>query len=736
MSEAAPRSPLSTRIAGLLRSTPRGPAVALGVVVALALVAFAIPLCRRSIVLADEGYILMQSWDLLNGKLLYRDMDAFVTPGIWLVLAGTFELLGPSVIASRAPALSCVLATYAVGYRITSRLAGPRYGLLALALLATGTVWAFPAWTFAFYSPFSVLFALLALERLLAWRGSGRARDLVLSGLCVGLAIVFKQNYGVFALLGVAAGVLAIRAEQGLAGRVWVRAWLRDGGALALGVAAAGLPFVAWLAAAGALPAAWHSLVVHPFEFSGRHDIPYLPLSAIAKTDLMKEGGEMLTYAAQPIYRVPPAASWIYQAGIVERMHVLFYWAPPVVLALGAALSYRPDRQRSVDGGMFAVVAVAAAVFLGVFPRADFNHLVNVYQPVLLAGVVVAHHLMGRRREPRSALARFGVGAAATLLAAYALVAAHWYVALLEHLDSQVSTERARVLARSEQAQRIDYQVRTIQAETAPGEALLTLPDLSMLNFLADRRMPSAFYNLYEHHIAHDGGAAVIAGAEATGVRLAVTRYNDFFSDRVGMREYAPDLVRYLRSHFEMKYHVGHEDFIHLERRPQPIGLPPQTPLLPFCDTTRGYQTVREHLLFPALYHDPGTGVEMEAATIETACDVAIPATGASLSVRIDYRAPSVVGRNTTLTAEILVIGEEFKTLMARKRMRVEPQGLEVLRVPFEPETRVDLGQWSGRSVRLLLRTVRHGKVMVQPMERNGFGTIWQDPRLILSPSR
>jgi hypothetical protein len=722
MAEAAPRSPRSPRrlFGWVLR-----------IAVAVALVAFAIPLCRRSIVLADEGYILSQSFDLLGGKVLYRDMDAFVTPGIWVVVALTFELLGPSVIASRVPAFLALLATYAAGYRIASRLAGPRYAALALALLATCTVWAFPAWTFAFYSPFSITFALLGLERLLAWRETGAARDALLCGLCLGLSVVFKQNYGVFALVGAAAGMLAIRAEQGLAGRDRARAWLRDVLRLGAGAAAAGLPFVVWLAIEGALPAAWQSLVVHPFEFAGRHDIAYLPLSAIAKPDLLKTAEEMLTYAAQPIYRVPPASVWLYQNGIVERMHVLFYWVPPVVLALGAALSYRPDPGRAADGGTFAVVAVAGMVFLGVFPRADFNHLVNVYQPVVLAGVVVAHHVLSRRPRPWSIATRVGVGTALAVLGLYAAVAAYWYAALLDHLDSRVYSERARVLDRPEQARRIDYQIGTIEAETEPGEALLTLPDLSMLNFLADRPMPSTYYNMYEHHIAHDGGAAVIRGAEESGVRLAITSYNDFFSDRRGMREYAPDLIRYLETHFEMKYTVGREDFVHLVRRAVPIELPRETKLLPYCDISRGYQEIREHLLFPALYHDPGTGDEMEAATIETPCDVPVPSSGATLSVRVDYRAPAAVVRNTTLVAEILVVGPDSKTLVARKLFRVEPQGEDVRRIPLAPEIRVDLGRWAGQSTRLLLRTIRRGKVMTRPLEPRGFGTIWQDPVLV-----
>ena len=207
---------------------------------------------------------------------------------------------------------------------------------------------------------------------------------------------------------------------------------------------------------------------------------------------------------------------------------------------------------------------------------------------------------------------------------------------------------------------------------------------------------------------------------------------NDFFSDRVGLRTYAPELVHHLETHYEMKYTVGREDFVHLVRRPEPIAPPPVTAVLPLCDTDRGYQTVREHLLFPALYHDPGTGSEMPSATIETPCDVPVPEGGATFAVRVDYRAPATVEPGTTLTTEVLVVGAEFKRRMASKAFRVAPQTLDAGRVAFEPELRVDLDEWAGGNVRLLLRTIRRGRVIVQPFERTGFGTVWQDPRLIL----
>ncbi|MFQ5418062.1 MAG: hypothetical protein ACE5FL_13600, partial [Myxococcota bacterium] len=85
-------------------------------------VAFAYSICRRGIILSDEGYLLTQVVDMLGGKVLYRDMDAFVSPGIWFLLAGLFEIVEPSVLASRILSFSGYLATLAVSYRITAGL--------------------------------------------------------------------------------------------------------------------------------------------------------------------------------------------------------------------------------------------------------------------------------------------------------------------------------------------------------------------------------------------------------------------------------------------------------------------------------------------------------------------------------------------------------------------------------------------------------------------------------------
>jgi hypothetical protein len=257
-----------------------------------------------------------------------------------------------------------------------------------------------------------------------------------------------------------------------------------------------------------------------------------------------------------------------------------------------------------------------------------------------------------------------------------------------------------------------------------------------MLNFLADRPMPSAYYNMYEHHIAHDEGAAVVRGAEEHGVSLAITRFNDFFSDRVGLRDYAPKLTNYLATHFEMQHYVGNEDFIYFRRRPEPISVQNRVDFLPYCDTTAAYNEVRYHLLFPALYHNPGTGQDTPLAAVETRCSLEVPATGATLRFRVGYRAPALVLRNTTLQVDVIALApegsNEFDTLLKRKRFRVEGQGPDVLKKPLFETVDVDLSQYAGQQLGLVLRTTRRGVVRLRVLEHRGFGTSFEDPVLLL----
>jgi hypothetical protein len=705
-------------------------------VAAAVVLAFGFSLCRRGIVLSDEGYLLLQAVDMLGGKVLYRDMDSFVAPGVWFLLAGWFALVEPSVMASRLLALGCFGATALVLHRCVRFVGGSGAAAGAVAALLVFCVWAFPAWTFSFYSPYSVLFGLLALERLMAWRAGERRRDVLLAGVALGLAVVFKQNYGAFASAAALLGVLAVRSERRAPLGPALRAALADALLLALGGALVVLPLVAYFQAVGGLAAATESLVLHPFRgFLGRHDIAYLPLSELFDKRYMAGSGR-LTYGAFAFTHTAFRYDW--PAALVrgiELLHVLLYWLPLGFLAAGAALALSArDAQRRFDAGLLAFVAMAAFVFVGVLPRADFNHLMNVLQPVIgVAALVCARAVARARRQPRGAFALAAALAGAGLFF-YAGVAAYWYVDLLRTLDSKLEQRRGGVLVSQLEQRVLDFEIDAIRERTAPGEAVLTLPAGSMFNFLAERPMPSRYYNLYAVHIAHDGGAGVVAGARAAEVRLAVADYDDFFSERVSLREYAPLLVDFLRREFQVALSIGVDKQLFLERREPPLPERATLDALADCDvdgSAQGARHVSGHLLFRSLHHALAAAPKGGVERVETRCRVHVPP-GAELMLRVAYRQPVRLALGSELVAEVGAVDAAAspprEQLLLRAPIPIKPWFGWAS--PAGSELRVDLSRYADRDLELVFRSRFKGRIEMEPLDLTGFAMLWQDARL------
>jgi hypothetical protein len=696
-------------------------------------VAFGWPLCRRAIILSDEGYLLQQALDLLNGRVLYSDMDAFITPGIWFTLAGVFAVFGPSVLASRGVILIAYVALAVTGYRVVAPIAGRSWAIGTVAGLAIFSVWAFPAWTFAFYSPVAILLALAALERLLAWQRGARTRDLALVGGLIALSICFKQNYGVFGAVAVGLAYLAIKLEapgpvsEALAGAG------RELGFVALAGFGAALPFLIYLVAQGAVADAWMSLVVHPFEFGGRHDIAYLGLSELWNANLFPSGAAKLTYLSFPSLNSPPVP-WLGWA-LVQRLHVLLYWLAPLMIGIGLVLSWVSGRARGkrIDAPLFAVTTSAGLLYLGVFPRADFNHLVNVYQPILVATPIILQRLFallgGKLRIFRWSLQWAATGIALV----YGAIGLFWYVTLLERLNTPLEQPRAGVLVSPLEALEINYQVRLIRENTPEGGALFTLPDLTMLNFLAERAVPSAWYNLYEHHIAADRGVGVTEALEDLGVDYAVTRYNNFFSDRVGLLDYAPELSQYLIENFQRSFVGGRENYIVYTRRAHPDIQHPHIDLLAECEIETPGVEVKKHLLFSALYHKSQPGMPIPEEGRATRCALDVPPSGGFLSLEIGYRKPHQSAPGTRLETSIAVIEASRKTGILSEQIQVVRWQDSPRQQPFK-RFEIDLQPWAGKNVTLEFTTRLLGSVRNSPLDLKGFAMVYRDPRLQSQP--
>jgi hypothetical protein len=329
------------------------------------------------------------------------------------------------------------------------------------------------------------------------------------------------------------------------------------------------------------------------------------------------------------------------------------------------------------------------------------------------------------------------LGLTAALIGLYAAVAGYWYWDLLHRMDVPVGARRSGVLVSNVEAAEIKAMLSAIDQLTPPGSALLTIPDIAMINFLAARPMPSAYYNLYEHHIAHDGGAGVVEGSERREVGLAITRYNDFFSDRVGLRDYAPKLVDYLETDFALTWTAGDQDYLVFRRRPVPVPLEASDRVLEHCEARDEHQRAREHLLFDSLYHDPGVGLKAAKREVETVCRLRVPEQGAELVARIGVRKPTAVKKPGTLTTEIDVSrGDGSPKRLFSRVFELQARDPRRYFFPLHPEYRIDLSEYAGEEVTLVFRTVRTGRVEVRYDQFWNFGTTFGDLRMVPHPSR
>jgi hypothetical protein len=718
--------------------------VALAVAALVAVGAWLLP---RGINLSDEGFLLQQAVDMREGKVLYRDIEMFIAPGIWFLVAGLFALVEPSVLASRLLAGVSYAALAALIFRLVQHeiggRAGVRAGAVCIAVYAALAVWSFPHWTWAWYSPYSILFALFAMQAVLAWRRDRRPLRLLGVGVCVGLTALFKQNYGFFALAGCALGVMAVRLESREPWGAGLRAIVFDGLRIAAGVALAILPFVLYFGAHGALWSIYDRFFLYPLEFTTAANIPYLPFSALFDHAIFADRVTSTNYLAQLALSTPAGTPFLPGPFAIHVLHALLYWLPPFVLAAGVGLSLRREAGRlALDAPLFASTALSGFLFLGVFPRADFTHLVTVYQPLFVTAALVWHRASQRLPPPTaedlaaqpSWLLWLPVAGGVALAGFYALTAAAWLAHLVQSMTTPLPQKRGGVLVHEITAVGINQLVEVVRAHTREGEPFFGIPDMAMINFLAERPVPGSQYQTYAHMIARDQGALTTRQLEAASIDFAIARYDNVLSTEPLLSRYAPILADYLERHFQATWMIQNDQYLLLERREPPRMPLPRESVLGDCTFAGGNaapSSVREHFFFESLFQplDP----DASAQSAETRCRVHVPE-GAILAVQIGYKRPIGMERGASLVAEILAeTGSRPPERLLREKLEVQRMNVDGVRVP---ETRrIDLIRFPGlanRDVTLVFRTERQGRVKLSPFILETYGLFFQDPVLEL----
>ncbi len=686
----------------------------------------------RGLLLGDEGYIVGQSLAIANGKVPYRDLDMFVAPGIWLVNALLFHAFGPSVLLSRAPVAVAYLLTVATAYWVVRTTSGRVWALAVVALFVAFLLWAFPAWSFSFYSPVAALCVVAAMALQVAWVRQPTALKLVATGVAVGCAVAFKQNYGAYgagAAVAVVGAVTIAEAKTARAAGLRVTAHLL---LLAIGGLCVVLPLIAYLYARGAGWAMVDSLLIRPFHgFADQHTIAYLPFADLWRQGkIMTSGG--LVYLPPLLFMTGGLLSWpAWILATVKALDVLLYWLPVVLLVGGVMIALRPGRDGQLDRSLLVIVLFAAFLFLGVFPRADFNHLANVYQPFLILSVVLVQRLAARVRAPMRSLV---LAPAVLMFVCYCAFGAVWLRDVRRMLGSPLGSERAGVLVDPITASLVNYQVGAIRALTAPGDSVLAMPGLAMLPFLADRPMATGYYNFYAVHVGHDGGARAASDAEGDQVKLVVSDYSNFFSDPIGMLTFAPRLTEYVRHNFQEVFSAPPRQQSFLVRRKEALPPRQRSYLLTDCWVTTvpaeaGF--VVEHVLFRALYQS----VNAKAPFADTFCRTTVPDDGV-LRFALGTQTPDVASSDAHVVAEIWVLPETGAPSPATRAFRADLSVAAISGWAGRPATEhtVDLRDYAGQQVLMIFRShFAGGEVTMNPFASRGFAVGWQGP-LIETP--
>ena len=382
----------------------------------------------RGASLLDEGSTVAQALRVLHGDLIYRDFFTVVMPGSYYTVAALFAVFGQKLIVMRWAALVTGMGIAWFTLRIGRRLMPWPYAAAA-ALLTT--VWGWFLATPNFYSLQAMLLALISLALYFRYVDHPDSKWIVGAGLAAGLAILVKQNTGVYT-------VLAILVSS----RQW-RPMLK----FLLSAAAPVVIAIALLLIAGAGPYLYESWIYYPFiKYRSDFALPYgdLPAAQI-------HSGWMRVVAFLPI--------GVYAASL-------------------ASLFVLKGRERA---NVLAVTAFGLCVLGQAWPRADFAHIVYALPPAF----VLLMFLLSRP---------FPSAAMLSLIPAIALLWIGYQRVDWEYSNYgiRIKTERALgTRAGGDDVQRIEQITSYIRDHTAPGDPIFVVPWAAGFYFLADRPNPT-----------------------------------------------------------------------------------------------------------------------------------------------------------------------------------------------------------------------------------------------------
>jgi hypothetical protein len=417
--------------------------------------------------LLEEGIVIHTAQRMLAGEHLYRDVVSHTGPLPYELLAALFRLFGEKIPVARG-AVVLLQGFAAAALFASARRAGA--GALAhpaAAAVAAAPVLLVPLFSIFYYTTIAFYVGLVAVYAGLRARGSDRWA--VAAGALAACIALCKQNTGVqFAALFVPA--VALCAEKGERAR-------RAAHVLLGGAALAALTLGAY-AVRGDLRELFYAQVQMPFAMASAATFrtPYInfwPPGELAP--IVQENWVMYLPSLYHIGR-----------GVVAATQLLY--ALPFLALAATAVRVLTAR---VDATVWLHGAFLAAMTAGLYPRADWGHLVvalppSVVQILLLAGTRDGvPHPAG---TPRRALA----GALVLALAAGTATVAIWL-----HTIAGPAVFGPRVplmpVSRAYRGPAIPRVIQYLRRRARPGEAIFVPRQEPLIYFATDTRNPTPF---------------------------------------------------------------------------------------------------------------------------------------------------------------------------------------------------------------------------------------------------
>lgn len=549
---------------------------------------------RRGIWLSVIAYSVSPAERVMLGEAPYRDFLFNYTPGILWLNAALMKLFGVSLVTINTGVLVFKLLSLICLFYVGRKLAGPWLALVpvALTLAWLGHRQIFNVHPTQYYVPFAILGLLFTLK----YDESGKRHWLGFSGMSIGLVVVFKYNVGLL-LLGCATASIVLRqalVDGGRSGplRTTMKAvatcWI--GFALVVGLLAA------YLQSQGALLPMISHFLHHATDYSEERAIglpsirSVLPIAALLLTASL--AGLFVVTNLRRVFHIYVALTVALISAALLIPGVMFLIKDsataaiaylPLLLFAGAAvvsLWRRPvgsdETEWSVRRRKLMIVALfSVGVYLEVYPRADYYHLVRILPLVFLLLMV----LIDRLKQPVTEyLQRYGQVAPVTLaLCAAAPVIVLTVIGIkdtwLPQFDghfrfadnTELQLQRARgLMVTKRDAAIVNGLADIIEANSSPGEYIYSFARRGgAFYFLANRRNPTKLLWWDSVGIALEEKEAVLSVVASRHPRLVIVQ--DALTDpqvrRIVDDNYHPigtvlDLVVYDRNVVSTVQHV------------------------------------------------------------------------------------------------------------------------------------------------------------------------------------